>query len=65
MLAIRHYWLYGAAANWDTNPVVPLNSGLIYDVTIIANGTDVTYSTPSTGSVDSPPDRFPAGNQNS
>lgn len=44
---------YGDAANWDTNPLVPLNGGTSYDVFIAGSGNTVTYDEPLAGAVDS------------
>ena len=44
---------YTTAANWDTDPVVPLNNVITYDVVINGNGTDVTFNLGAAGAVDS------------
>ncbi len=45
--------LYTTASNWDSNPLVPLNNGIVYDVFIHGSGTDVTYDSGLAGTVSS------------
>ena len=56
--AVNATWIsgdgnYNTATNWDTDPIVPLNNGVTYDVVINGGGTDVTFDIGAAGAVDS------------
>lgn len=44
---------YADAANWDTNPIVPLNNGVTYDVFIPSGNRNITFDSLVPGFVDS------------